>query len=562
MSEHVLMTVLGINSQSTRYQLDGTEYCAPLAPIALFHLLRQKPTKILAFCTDQAEETTYQLLETELREHCTVVRIRIPEGETENSLDDFLKIFAQKAPRTGALTVEITHGYRHYALLMLLGAFYVSALREDLQLNHVYYAIFGKGNSPSPIVDLGRLLELSEWIHATNTFHTTGSAQPMANLIRQVDTSQNAQRMDREITALSQYLAEGLPLELGMQAQTFVQERIKPLRRLVSDRHLPRPFSNELTNRIREGFRSYATQYKAKKDIPLNCMELERQAQLIERLQHYGYQASAIGLMREWVVNWVLWQTDSDNWLSKHRRGAAERSLNLLTKLRHEEANHGLASEQKDLAEFWNDIRDLRNTKAHHGMRPSEVFDSQAQEQKRKVWQYWQDCLKTLPAISLDIVGGIQYERLIVSPLGYTPGVLYSTLRTCTPLPTAQDLCLVITSQEAAQHKDEALDRAGFPGEHKMLMFADPHAGLNERSAMLQQAGQYILAARETHVNITGGTTLMGVLVNEIARKAHDYQRLATRFALIDQRSSQDQRDHPYVVGERINIEGVEDDRL
>ncbi len=160
---------------------------------------------------------------------------------------------------------------------------------------------------------------------------------------------------------------------------------------------------------------------------------------------------------------------------------------------------------------------------------------------------------QVFPGLSLDVVGGVQHDRLIVSPLGNTPGVLYSTLRTCDPLPTERDVCLVITSQEAGERMDEALEQAAFPGTR--LVFKDPFAGPDEREPLLEQARDFILGARETHVNMTGGTTLMGLLSDEIARKAREYQRLATRFALVDKRSHRDQCDNPYVVGERIEIE-------
>lgn len=558
MPDHVLMTILGTRAESTEYQLDGVACCARLAPIALFHLLGQKsqqPSKVMAFCTEKAQ-ATYEVLQQELADRCPLELVPIPEeGDTKDAVGDFLQVFADAAPRQGALTVETTHGFRHYAMMMLLGAFYVSALREDLALRHVYYALFG--DTGSPIIDLGQLLGLSHWIHATSTFSSTGSARPMAELIRAADTSQNAQSMARDLDGLSQFLADGLPLELGVQAGKFVTQRIKPLRKLVGQQHLPGLFSQELAHRIREELRYYAlpTASKDKASVKLDRMELKRQIRLIDRLHEYGHQAAAIGLMREWVVSWAIWQTGNQDWLDERR--PAETALNLLSRLCDEDATHLLSARQRELAEFWSNVRELRNLTAHHGMKRQEAFGKKVLAVEHAVWQFWQDCMRHLPEISLDMVDGVKHDRLVVSPLGHTPGVLFSTLRTCNPPATARDLCLVITSRAAVTRMDEALEEAGFAGEKHALVFDDPFAGLDEREDLLKQAAKFILGTRETHVNMTGGTTLMGLLAEEIAGKAREYQRLATRFALVDQRSPDAQRDQPFVVGKRIEIEST-----
>lgn len=52
-----------------------------------------------------------------------------------------------------------------------------------------------------------------------------------------------------------------------------------------------------------------------------------------------------------------------------------------------------------------------------------------------------------------------------------------------------------------------------------------------------------IMQADEVVVNITGGTTAMQHIVQQIARYAEELGRLARRVALVDRRSPQEQRD-------------------
>ena len=142
MAEHTLLTVLGLLQRHRQdaskivtyeYELGGRVQAAPLAPVALFHLLRQEgkpPLKILAFCTIKAKQETYPVLQKALDKQYDVAieAVDIPSHEPRSDIGAFLETFARSVPKEGTLTIEITHGFRHYALLMLLGAFYACTI--------------------------------------------------------------------------------------------------------------------------------------------------------------------------------------------------------------------------------------------------------------------------------------------------------------------------------------------------------------------------------------------------------------------------------------------------
>ncbi len=568
MAEHMLMTVLGLKPQETEYQLNGETYKSELAPVALYHLLHknnQQPTQIRAFCTPDALSQSYPPLEKALRGQCDIEPVKIVDCDNaEESMVSFLNLFTCTAPQTGQLTVDVTHGFRHYSILMLLGAFQVSALRAELELRNVYYALWQPDTSTSPIIDLGRLLDLSHWIYATRTFRDTGSLIPMANLIRQrsSDSDQDSQKMATELTELSQAFAEALPLELGLKIKPFLaQKRIRRLKIKLDGQHRsPTLLNQELTGQVETDFRlldlPIPNLHSKKADIPLDEAELERQAKLITRLYSFGNRAAAFGLMREWMVSWALLQIQLDsNWLDKKSRGQAEKALFVLTELDHD-SSELLSESQQKLARFWQQLRDIRNLFAHHGMRRENIFNKKNKE-IIDTWCTWTDWFngESLPRIPLEVVIN-RYDRLIISPLGHTPGVLFSAIRNCcTPSSSPLDMCLIITSVEAKVGISEALNQAGFQGSKEILEFRDPFAGLEERKTLVKQAKEYILAAAEVHVNLTGGTTLMGLLAEEIANMAKQHQCLTSRFVLIDKRPPQEQHDTPYEVGEKITIE-------
>lgn len=573
MPNHVLMTVLGTlgpNSKKPKYRLEDKPYTytASLAPVALYHLLRHEDrplTKILAFCTDRARSETYPLLKEQLAQECEVRAVTIPAGDQRDDIGKFLNTFAREAPREGLLTIETTHGFRHYAILMLLGAFYVDALRESLELQNIYYALLQDNNKTALYIDLGELLDFFKWIYAANTFRDTGSAHPMSELIQKSAGWDQTRDTVRNLENLSRSLADALPVELGLETRYFLDRLPRQLNKLIQGTLRSAALSGELRDLVKNTLGPYAvaTETGQKKDVPLNEMELERQARIIERLyMKYDSHAAAFGLMREWTVSWAVLclQADGKDWLDRKKmRPKAERALGLLGELaRLQDEGHSqirLSNDQYRLACFWTKhLGPTRNQAHHHGMRTANALEKDFRKSADEAWRYWSETLRALPAISLETISGA-YRRLIVSPLGNTPGVLFSTIGCLGAVSSEKDICLVITSEQARVNMHKALDLAGFAGRREILQFRNPFSGLQEREKLLEKATEYILATGETHVNLTGGTSLMGLLAEEIANRAREFQRLASRFVLIDERPYEEQLDKPYVKGSMRVVE-------
>ena len=139
---------------------------------------------------------------------------------------------------------------------------------------------------------------------------------------------------------------------------------------------------------------------------------------------------------------------------------------------------------------------------------------------------------------------------LLVSPLGLSRGLLYSALHHVRP-----GSLLVISSPDAAACLDEIMEKAGWCGNRMIRLMQDPHTGFNELESFSKDIVTVIMQADEVVVNITGGTTAMQHIVQQIAGYAEELGRLVRRVALADRRSSQEQRDDPYVPGEMIRLD-------
>ncbi len=188
-------------------------------------------------------------------------------------------------------------------------------------------------------------------------------------------------------------------------------------------------------------------------------------------------------------------------------------------------------------------MADLRNELHHHGMKKKPVrYDPPEFQKVKEFWGKLKDLQLTVPEFG----GG--HGRLLITALGTTPGVLYSALS------NAGDVlrCLIVCSEQSQPSVAEAAKQAGFQGECKPLVISDPHGGYteDEQQRFRAEASRWLLESDEILVNLTGGTTLMGMAVQHLMDRGRDLDRPYFRFVLIDRRPPEQQRADPYVKGE------------
>jgi len=81
-------------------------------------------------------------------------------------------------------------------------------------------------------------------------------------------------------------------------------------------------------------------------------------------------------------------------------------------------------------------------------------------------------------------------------------------------------------------------------------MLKDPFAGFEQMSGILREGQGTLRAADDVLANRTGGTTLMGIVVQRLVEEAEQWQRPTRRFLLADKRPIETQRNDPWVEGD------------
>ena len=570
--EHVLVTLLGTNPRPARYVLDGCRADARLAPVALVNLLSEddRPDRVLALCTPEAMRDSWPLLQEDLSAGgYEIDSMDVPSGHALSDVNEFLAALCQRLTEKGGrvdLTLDVTHGFRHFSFLTYTAMLYLEAL-DSARVRGAYYGLLA-GDQPSPFFDLRPLLALPQWAYAVRVLRDTGSAMPMAEAVGAGAGDQSAGQIVHCLQRLSEAYLSGLPIELGRSAGEILHYRMKPLKKLLGRGHRL-PLTGELIGQLRETLEEFAFPdpiagkgWKAK--VALSEGELERQAAIVENLLDHGSVPTALRLMHEWTVSWVVCRLGSDaDWLDYRKaRRRAGNLLGAIRVLREEPKDSGLhamlTEDQLRLGRFWRDLSDLRNAYAHHGMRRQDLLDCREMEPKRhRIKEVW-DELRLLPdwPVALQGPGG----RVLVSPIGRRPGVLFSALEACRRSGNGAEasVCLVICSQETETLIEEAANEAGYAGRIERL-FIDPHGGRGEIEVAVETGRKHLVGADEVLVNVTGGTTVMGLAAEELAAEAKRFARPVRRFGLIDRRPPAEQDSDPYQVGEPFWLDPEED---
>ncbi len=569
--KHLLLTVLGTNVEMTCYALGDRNAEAQLAPIALLDLLPQAeiPDHVLAVCTPEAKEKSWPELRRVLSAKCHVKLLEVSNGNVREDVNSYLAQLSETFTkyRNVDLTVDVTHGYRHLSFLTYMAVLYMAALR-GVRVRGAYYGMLNR-NGPSPFLNLRPLLKLPHWLHALEVLRDTGSAVPIAEILSDGPQGSFPRDIARELTQFSEAYLSGLPLELGWQARTVREKRLRPLRGLLRDDH-HLPLAAEFVEQLAEILEPFALIEKPvsgggwKRNVKLSESELKRQARIIDNLLLRENFATALGLMNEWTVSWVIWrQGHETEWLDykpvRRRAGSLLGAIEAVGRDR--ELRDVLTEEQRSLADYWGRLSELRNAYAHHGMRRRDLGrDKTFVEDIHAVRCFWKGTLSSCPDFPLSL--GESTGRVLVSPIGRSPGVLFSALHACRTDGNGGEpaLCVVICSHETRGLVAEVSRRVGYTDAIATLCLKDPYGGRPEIERLVKAARRHFIGADDVFVNVTGGTTLMGLAAEALANEARKLACPVRRFGLIDCRLPQQQNADPYQTGEPFWLDAAEDD--
>ena len=280
----------------------------------------------------------------------------------------------------------------------------------------------------------------------------------------------------------------------------------------------------------------------SKRGVLLTPDELTRQLTLIGWFIDNQRYSQAVDGLRAWMVNLIMQRLpwDIPRWLARDERAPIERYLDSLAY----RARLGLDDpSERPLAAVWTQVRGLQSALQDGGLTPDDVVIDRA-----GLYALHDAC------VQMNLEGDLEPSylasdgRLVITPLGLAPGVLYAVARLLTP-----SHVLIVTSEQGREREGEALARAGFPYLRRTVRVCrDPFDCFADAGRLANDAELRDLMMRhdEVVVNITGGTTAMQYVIERLWRESRALGKRTAMVALIDRRSPAEQMVQPYVEGE------------
>jgi len=130
---------------------------------------------------------TYQVL---ISEHLAVVcQLRlISYGDSADGQVQILQAMAKDVKQGEQVSLDVTHGLRHLAMLGLLSAMYLQ-IAKKVTIEGIYYGAFdlipkSDINQFAPVLRLDGLLKIADWINALQGLDKTGDIAPFNELLQ------------------------------------------------------------------------------------------------------------------------------------------------------------------------------------------------------------------------------------------------------------------------------------------------------------------------------------------------------------------------------------------
>ncbi|MCL6649062.1 MAG: hypothetical protein K6U89_12085 [Chloroflexi bacterium] len=559
---HFLCSIGTSDYPLTTYTLNDRQHTT--APVATAVLLELKGARASVLVTREAQERWYQSLAAEL-EHAGlgVEPVVVQPVENESQLLAVVHTLIGCIAEGERVVLDVTFSLRHLPFVYFTALTYLVAYRS-VEIGGLYYGASeitlrdGAGAPISPIIDLTLLFSLVRWYHAVQAARESGW---LVTLVRQLNEElgrlfQRQQphldltRVKTPLRTLADALASGLPLETGLAAQQ-VSNQLRQLE-MRTPAGMVELSVDHLKDWIEDWVLSVSPYHSsleaAKRWIALNEDELRSQLRLVRWYLKRGDLPKGWLLLREWLVSFVLLRVgNAAHWLQQEQR---ERALRLLRSWAvRADPNVGLplGPVEQRVASLWQQLSEKRNRIAHAGMTTQWVSLS-----KDELTNLVRECEDVLEKSSGWAPALPPVSTLLVTPLGLSPGVLYSALKLLQPASL-----MVVTSATAAPRLEEAIEQAGARDLPLLVrQLDDPYLGFRQVDQLIDpEVDRALINARQVVLNLTGGTTVLQYAVERIGRRAQQLGLPLRKVALVDRRPLAEQQAHPYVVGDAIELE-------
>jgi hypothetical protein len=496
-------------------------------PVALVKFFREKypdqKLKVLFFLTEEVREhkNWKELTKPFLKQSNTdYEEIPIPDYLEPS---DFIQKMLPYLEIGDNVILDTTFSFRNIPLTAVVASLYLKEAKE-VESKIIYGMKIGK---KLECKDLTSLIEMAEWLYAVKLFKEYGYGDRFAELVKSINskiykfidkkerknTPKSLSSFQQNLRNLSTALRLGSIREIKESIRKFIdildmEEALEEIREYVPMLYPMIPSLKNVYNKFNTG----------ENKIKLDVKELNAERELLKFYIKTNDLGMALRLAREYLINIVL-----------YKEGKADK---VLDRKEREKVSIG----ESDV------IRNARNYVAHFGFN----------EDNLKIVKIIKELEKISEKSPDEIYNEYQKEKAtkkaLISPLGTTPGALYTVI--CREKP---DILIVISSQEGFKRLDEIIQQSKFKGNCYKILVKDPFKGINEVKNVVEEAKKHLEDVKELVINLTGGTSLLGYMVERVRDKVRYGKEIRTIMA-IDRRPYEEQKMNPYVLGDILQV--------
>ncbi|MDY6992682.1 MAG: TIGR02221 family CRISPR-associated protein [Pseudomonadota bacterium] len=155
----------------------------------LKHLIEKNERKSITDEQDLNTDSNWQALKDFLAQTYSGMDIGIiGYGQDEKGQIEILKQVSHHVNKQDQLYLDITHGFRHLPMLVVLAALYLQRTKQ-VEIKAIYYGAYDlwvkSGGDYAPVLDLSGLLKIADWLSAVDQFNKDGDYAVFATLLEQ-----------------------------------------------------------------------------------------------------------------------------------------------------------------------------------------------------------------------------------------------------------------------------------------------------------------------------------------------------------------------------------------
>ena len=106
----------------------------------------------------------------------------IPYCRDEREQVELLSIMARHVAQGDTVHIDITHGFRHLPMIVLLAAMHLKTTRQAA-IEGIWYGAYDSDTGEAPVYNLAGLLHIAEWIEALHSYDKDGDYGVFAPLL-------------------------------------------------------------------------------------------------------------------------------------------------------------------------------------------------------------------------------------------------------------------------------------------------------------------------------------------------------------------------------------------